>query len=49
MFAARILAASGGGGGMSASIAATKASLSSIRNALLNRFSNPIVEEGLPL
>ncbi len=49
MFTARILAASGGGGGMSATIAATKASSSSIRNALLNRFSKPMVDDGLPL
>ena len=48
-FAARVRAASGGGGGMSAVMASTNTSSSSIRNALLKRFSNPIVEVGLPL
>ena len=48
-FAARVRAASGGGGGMSAVMEPTNTSSSSIRNALLNRLSKPIVEVGLPL
>ena len=48
-FMARISAACGGGGGMSASMTRTNSSSSPIRNALLWRFSNPMVDVGLPL
>src|SRR5262249_54391221 len=46
---ARTSAACSGGAGMSASITRRKSASSSMRNALLNRFSNPMVDVGLPL
>src|SRR5262249_38919432 len=46
---ARTSAACGGGGGISASMTRRKSASSSMRNALLNRFSKPIVDAGLPL
>src|SRR6516164_5186920 len=48
-FSARTWAACGGAGGMSASIVRRNVGSSSIRNALLKRFSKPIVDVGLPL